>query len=865
MKELLPAIAKEDNQEKIEVKLSYKIIELFSEGLYSSPNKAIEELVSNSFDASATKVHILMPEDRSKENPNAYIAVIDNGIGMDKDGLTDHWTIGKSNKRSSEYKNELSRKQIGKFGIGKLATYVLANHLTHLTKKNSEYFLTSMNYESIDKEKDQGVFSNESMEIPLRKISEAEARKIASPFLKGKKKGYTELKLFGDEAEASWTMAIMHGLKDMASEIKTGRLKWVLSTALPLRDDFHLFFNGDAIQPSKLGKVPIKRWTLGKDYLKENIKKPSLIENYQNSIDETLEDKDPLKYGIRHENLDRITGYFEIYEDKLTTGKSEDNSRSNGFFVYVHGRLININDGHFGIDANQLRHGTFSRFRAVLYMDKLDEALRSSRENVREGVLFQTAKDLLKTIFNHASASLQKHNEDNDPSTATANRVSQSPASLAHIPLVNALQSVFKDGYEPLYIDTTGINLNDKYIKELSATLSEESFLSKVEYEEIGQDELIAKYHLNDRCLKINRLHPFIAYFHQDFDHSTIPLELISMLEVLTETYLLQDGISSNQIGIIMKKRDNALKHFAKSLGKKSAFIVAQDLVDSDTDQNKLEQMLVESFNMLGFDAVPLGGPNRPDGTATAKLPATPKGVQQRYKVNLEAKSKKIKEGVVSSKNVGTSTILRHMKDNNCDHAIVVGPNFPEGKEQDSAIITEINEAIDVYTKAEGVPRTITLVRTVDLAKLVRIAPLRGVGIDKIRDLFMNCVSPTQSKAWIDALENEPIKERPYKEILEIIYEFQDNRSFESVEYSSIAVTLEHKHKITMQKNEVRVICEYLARIATGLIFAGENHVELRSKPEHIIEKCKNEIRQYPEGEQSSIFSKELESKESEK
>jgi len=32
----------------IDVRLSYRIVRLFSEGLYASPNKAIEELVANS-------------------------------------------------------------------------------------------------------------------------------------------------------------------------------------------------------------------------------------------------------------------------------------------------------------------------------------------------------------------------------------------------------------------------------------------------------------------------------------------------------------------------------------------------------------------------------------------------------------------------------------------------------------------------------------------------------------------------------------------------------------------------------------------------------------------------------------------------
>ena len=47
----------------IDVKISYRIIQLFSEGLYSSPNKAVEELVSNSFDAGAENVHVALPND----------------------------------------------------------------------------------------------------------------------------------------------------------------------------------------------------------------------------------------------------------------------------------------------------------------------------------------------------------------------------------------------------------------------------------------------------------------------------------------------------------------------------------------------------------------------------------------------------------------------------------------------------------------------------------------------------------------------------------------------------------------------------------------------------------------------------------
>ena len=49
---------------KIDVRVSYRIIKLFSDGLYSSPNKAVEELVSNAWDAGAAHAHVILPPDR---------------------------------------------------------------------------------------------------------------------------------------------------------------------------------------------------------------------------------------------------------------------------------------------------------------------------------------------------------------------------------------------------------------------------------------------------------------------------------------------------------------------------------------------------------------------------------------------------------------------------------------------------------------------------------------------------------------------------------------------------------------------------------------------------------------------------------
>src|SRR5215475_2566094 len=100
--------------EKIDVRLSYRIVRLFSEGLYASPNKAIEELVANSFDAGAQRVLVLLSP--NLHDQNSTITIVDDGEGMDVAGLKEHWLIGISNKRRL---TELprGRQQIGKFGI----------------------------------------------------------------------------------------------------------------------------------------------------------------------------------------------------------------------------------------------------------------------------------------------------------------------------------------------------------------------------------------------------------------------------------------------------------------------------------------------------------------------------------------------------------------------------------------------------------------------------------------------------------------------------------------------------------------------------------------------------------------------------
>jgi len=79
--------------EPLRVGLSHELVELLSSQLYQSPAKAIEELVVNAYDAEAKECRVYIPQDTSDPQ---FVIVLDNGSGMDREGLTDLWHIGRS-------------------------------------------------------------------------------------------------------------------------------------------------------------------------------------------------------------------------------------------------------------------------------------------------------------------------------------------------------------------------------------------------------------------------------------------------------------------------------------------------------------------------------------------------------------------------------------------------------------------------------------------------------------------------------------------------------------------------------------------------------------------------------------------------
>jgi hypothetical protein len=769
----------------IDVKISYRIIQLFSEGLYRSPTKAVEELVANAFDAGATRVQVEIAPDLAAED--STIVIIDDGTGMDRKGLKDHWLIGVSRKRELA-SSPRNRKQIGRFGIGKLATYVLSDRLTHISKVGSKFYSTSMNYRLIPSGNGGGLVATKPVRLPLRELSEGEAQQALAPWISEESAGSMAFPLFGKGAPENWTAAILSDLKDMATQLSMGRLKWVLATSMPIRDDFHLFLNGKLVQPEKEKGKRIDTWVIGRDITV--VPRPAPSDELQPTLDRSTPESSPVHFGLTHPQLGRITGTAELFEDLLTGGKSDRIGRSHGFFVYVRDRLINVDDEYFGIDSNRLRHGTFSRFRCEIHIDRLDEELRSSRESVRQTSLLTTAQNILEGIFNLARTKHEAFEDTTRPGVQAASRVAATPYSLTRRPIISLVER-FLDGKARPWLITLPSNLNaaakQALLKELEQQAgTTEGLVHKIELVPLAQEQGLAKFDVATWTLQINSLHPFVAYFLDEFEDKkrNLPLELLAVSEVLLESRLYEMGLDEEQIRDLLTQRDELLRYLARSTGKRNALMISQDLLEASNNKDALERELVAAFDSMGFDAVPLGGPNRPDGLAGCSLSGAKNGHARAYKVSLEAKSKEQPGKKVAAKSVGVSAIARQRNDFECDHAVVVGPDFPTSQGEESALVKEIKDD----RAKDG--KTITLVRVTDMAKLVRLVPAKRVSLDRIRSLFETCITPEESANRIETLAKEELDRPPYRQILDAIAAEQKDLKEETVKYSNVQTRL---------------------------------------------------------------------------
>ena len=649
--------------DNIPVTISYKIIELFSAGLYSSPNKAFEELVSNSYDAGATQVSVYLPLDKSLSDSILWVA--DNGSSMDKDGLKQFWKIGESNKRINESQERL---QIGKFGIGKLATYVLTNKLTLFCKANdSKYYATTMNYLNINKD------SNETITLDEKELTLEEIKSILSPLIKKGEQDLLTFKLWGDNSAKTWTFAVLSDLKPKSIEIKDGRLKWILSTALPLNPSFNLSINGIPIQSSKESIEPWKAWVFGEnDEVATKFKYG--VGTYKNNP------------CVHLPNLNNVTGRIDLYRDSLLTGKSADLGRSNGIFLKIRERLVNIDDPLMGMEA--LSHGVFNRVRILVKADELDDYITSTRESIKASAALEDLRKYVLRKFTEVKEWYFGSIEDEEKMNRASYKIAYASASLSRRPLIVAAKKFLDNEIGDLVLTEIPNNLSSQeksnFITKLEADLTtDKGIIQKVEWVALNPEDPIAKLDLAYGFAKINLMHPFFANFLEEVK-SPLPFQLIALTEILTECLLLDSGIKQDEVREIMLKRDAILRELTFS-DKPNAPFVAQLLQASLGDSTGLEKGVSHAFNSLGYETTHIGGPGKPDGKAVAYL--GPLNSPDNYSITFDAKS--TLKNRIKATTAHISGVDRHRDTYNSNFACVIAIDYEGADNPDSAVNTE--------------------------------------------------------------------------------------------------------------------------------------------------------------------------------
>lgn len=830
--EVVELVQSDDHVGLIPVKISYGIIERFSEGLYSSPNKTFEELITNSYDAGARQVWVHLSSDLSSQS--ATLLVVDDGESMSLDGLADLWKIGESRKRT-ETPPPGRRKPVGKFGIGKLATYVLAKRLTYIVHQDDEYLAVTMDYGRVapGAELLDGVdLSLEVVRLTQQQAIEAIKRSLAGTAVADSAKVLSALPQLDH-----WTAAVLSDLKPTARDIKLGRLRWVLRSALPLNPEFQLWLNDKELESSKVDGEELWTFTIGEDEgsLAKSAERPwGPAEKAEVEVEKS--GKTAKLIAVRLPNAGTIWGHATLYKQPLERGRSEDLGRSHGFFVRVRGRLINLYDADFSVGP-ELRHGTLTRFRMEVNADGLDDQVASARETLKESTQLQELKNYLLAVFNKARAvSTEEDDGDIISNIAKNGRLAKPSTALSQGPLRRMLQRAVAG--ESSVADSLG--LDEAAVEDAEKVLADGGdVIESVLLEEHDSSEPMASYDPTRRAVILNQTHPFVNNY---IGGKTVaePLKLLGLSEVLTQAYLLDENISPEVIARVMRRRDAFLRELTLRFPR-SASIIAQRLRDATNDENALEDAVGDALELLGFSVTRLGGAKHgTDGVATARLGKRGE-VSASYAFTYDAKSTKdaIREalsdessrlsrpkvpGKIRADTARTSVLRVHREKAAEKHGLEIAPSFTllvapdfQGALDDDGLIN------DVCVNDE-----ITAIRVDDLARLVELFALQGLNPSDLRPLF-DARKPEQTRAWVDTQSTQARVPRPPVAVLvETLVENSERKA--PIVFESLAAFLATKG-YDMDVPEIEALVRGLAALAPKSVYTDGRYVALNATP----------------------------------
>ena len=784
-------------RDPVPVTLSPELIGLLSDQLYRSPSKAIEELVINGYDADADEARIFVEDSGAGAD---FVVVYDNGSGMTYEGIADLWKVGRPKPRTEQLTRHADRKQIGKFGIGKLSTYAIANRVSYISKTAGHHLGVTINYNDFKPKPDR---TTTAVELQVREISTFDQLWNDGTF----RLAVERLGLRSDdvESESSWTIVILEDLKQKAHAIKLGRLRWVLRTAMPMSPQFRLFLNGEAVRSSKEDLEVVVEFDV-KDISPERLDALEVKTKEAWTASEAGLVSDSFAAGI--------SGNVKVTR-KTLLGKSADVFRSEGFFVYVRGRLVNEEDARFGL--HELSHATLNRFRAVIIADDLDEVITANRESMENVKLYRDAQSVLNEVFNEARSRYSEFVRTEESKPLSARREddrSWVPERLVEWPTADALTTYSEDfkGSEPdeswMYLRVDPETDISELAKSLySAIGSGRGHPYTYEYSALTSAGRLVYFDPQRSTFTINQDHELARAYASDPSAERLLHDFVTG-EALLEVYLREAGLPPSLIGEVLEQRDSLFRGLADaqmfSLEALSTYIQ-----DSTASSVELEIALVAGARALGFVTKHLGEAGEPDGIA--RLTDFPGGEQ---KIILEAKSSIT---TPTTKDINFASISTHMTRHAASGCLLIAPNY-QGNDDGNAAMAARNLRISCWTVEQ-------------FARVVSHAETRQISARDILRIVLEEFSPEDvARAVAELLETPTWEDRAlYSAIVRALRELHEvlPKSPRSVTMIATEVARMPNFENVEESDVHRAISDLAGASQGALLLRGENHVIL--------------------------------------
>lgn len=856
--------------EHINVSIGPQFLNLFSEQLYSSPNKAFEELVANSWDAGATSVHIRISEDL--ESNSACVWILDNGESMNVAGFAMLWSVASSPKTTVSPTN--GRLQIGKFGIGKLATYVLANQLTYVCKANDGIIrAVTMDFRRIDEAAtNKSQLHIDPLPLDVRELDREQLKELLAAIPTGdellqqidqdfQKNVATDDQIAeygGDDPPTptnrdTWTLALLTSLKPIGKKMQIGWIRRLLKTALPLGSSISIYFNKEHLTSSKIDTELLCEWQIGPDLGIDSVDIP----DYTTGEGEKVESRTvkitygtkPYPHAIIDGINDKITGSIKLYRDKISGGKSESLGHSNGYFINILGRVINSQDPYFGLEF--LNHSAWSKFRASVRADGLNEIIAVNREGLQESSTLSIFRTFLRALFNKART---EHDRFINASWPKAGEILIK--SWAAVP-IDPLKRLIEDralsvtGF-PDFVMFPEDEERETVLSDWQKTAEEEpgNLIQNVEFETLSAGtEQLAKYDVLGRRILINRNHPIVLEYGETHELQGV-LRNIALVDLLTDVYALDIGIDEEHLKEMREYRDQMYRTIAQ-INRKSGVQIANLLVTASRYDNykALENITGDALEYIGFSVRRLGNPGYPEGIAIAPLAPEP-SEDQRLKEDIEVgysftyDAKSTTKEKAKTSNLTLSGVQEHRKKHNANYSLVVAPEF------------QVTDKLLNECQNTGV----TPIRAKSLARLVTMSAAFGpVNLKRLRE-FLELRHPDKVDSWIDTLYSELIQERKKPHLtLNLFIDGLKKIGFKSPNSIHIKVIAQEISKITdgiynPSHIDVSRLVAGLQVIVPELIrLTTDGNVVLSTSPDMLLTAFKNQVSQIPE-EYQAVF-----------